>query len=386
MKLRYTIFYLLIIFLCACTQNSSLQGIRIVSWGGIPAENADTLYSLAKECGFDTHLGLYRLQESALASMDAAERAGMRIIISFPQIKDSTEFAVPLIKEHPALLAYHLKDEPDTSDFAMLKELQEKVKSIDPEHPCYINLFPNWAWGEEEYVEKLELFASSIDVPFYSFDHYPIIEVDGKVFVRPQWYRNLEEFYAMAKKHNKPFWGFALATTHSIVEPEETYYPEPTLGQIRLQVFSNLLYGAQAIQYFTFAGIVDSKTLQKKQAFEIIRHVNSEIHAYSDVFAGCKVLGVWHTGDTIPSHTRRLTKMPHRKLKSLEISGKGAVVSLIENNGNTYLAVQNQDPENEAVLKSSFNGGVKVVNSDKERRHDYIHAVIEPGNIIIYKL
>lgn len=362
------------------------QTLPIISWGGIPASKADTLYSLAKECGFDTHLGLYSTQRNALISMDAAERAGIGIIISFPQIKDSTEKAVELIKGHPALAAYHLKDEPDTSDFPWLKLLCKKISSIDPCHPCYINLLPNWSWGVEEYASKIESYASGFDVPFYSFDHYPIIEEDGQLRLRPEWYRNLEEFSQMASRHGKPFWAFALATSHSIVVPEVAHYPEPDLGQLRLQVFSNLLYGAQAIQYFNFLGLVDPVTCQKKPAFDLIRQVNSEIKAYSSVFAGCSVRGVWHTGESIPSGTHRMESMPHKKVSCLSVTGEGAVISLLENAGETYLAIQNRDFQNVATLEIAFNSRVDTVGLSGTSRFDGKPIELAPGNIAIFRL
>lgn len=362
--------------LCSCTSyhRETSDTIHLISWGGIGADKADTLYSLAKECGFDMHLGLYRTKESAVASMDAAARKGIGVIISFPQIKDSTDFAVSLIKDHPALFAYHLKDEPDTSDFGWLCDLSERIHELDPSHPCYINLMPNWAWGAEEYSDRIESFASQIDVPFYSFDNYPIIEVDGRYQVRNDWYRNLEEFSRMARSHGKPFWGFALVKAHSISDPwPDTVYPEPTLGHVRLQAFGNLLYGAQAIQYFNFTGIVDPVTCEKLPAFDIIRQVNTEIKAYSHVFAGCMVLGVWHTGDTIPSGTKRLEAMPHKKIRSLEIGGEGGVVAMIENGGSTYLAVQNRDCLKQSVLDINISGKRKIYR-------------IDPGDIVIFEL
>lgn len=158
-------------------------------------------------------------------------------------------------------------EKSDTSDFGWLADLSDKIGELDPLHPCYINLLPNWAWGVEEYADKIEMFASEFDMPFYSFDNYPVVEDDGHVQVRPDWYRNLEEFSAMSRRQGKPFWGFALAKAHSISDPwPDTVYPEPTLGQLRLQVFSNLLYGAQAIQYFNFTGIVDPVTYEKLSA------------------------------------------------------------------------------------------------------------------------
>ena len=322
--------------------------------------------------------------------MDAASRAGVGIIINFPQLKDSTESAVALIKEHPALVAYHIKDEPELDDFEWLKALQTKVSSLDAEHPCYINLLPNWSWGVEEYRDNIERFASEFDVPFYSFDNYPIVEKDGEVEVRSDWYRNLEEFSAMARSHGKPFWAFALAKAHSITEPQVAVYPEPTLGQLRLQVFSNLLYGAQAIQYFNFTGIVDPATCEKKPAFDLIRQVNSEVRAYSSVFAGCSVLGVWHTGDSIPCGTVSLAAMPdgmpHERVKSLRVSGEGAVVSLIENGGETYLAVQNRSCLEAAVLDITFDGRVSLLTSDGSGPFSGQPIHLEPGCVAVFRL
>ena len=397
MKLRIIIISIFAAVCCSCLNdriNEAAEGIRIVSWGGVGADKADTLYSLAKECGFDTHLGLYRAQESAIASLDAAAGKGIDVIINFPQIKDSTEAAVSLIKNHSALFAYHLKDEPDTTDFGWLSCLRDRIYELDPAHPCYINLLPNWAWGVSEYSEQIEHFASEIDVPFYSFDNYPIIEVDGEAVVREDWYRNLEEFSQMARNHGKPFWGFALAKAHSISKPwPDTVYPEPTLEQLRLQVFSNLLYGAQAIQYFNFTGLVDPVTCEKKPAFDLVRQVNSEIRAYSSVFAGCSVFGVWHIGETIPSGTQPLTSMPHKKIKSLNVRGregdisfKGGVVSLIENRGDTYLVIQNRDIYNPTALDIEFTSRVKHLTPDGHHRVTQTSLELTPGNIAIFAL
>lgn len=341
---------------------------------------------MAKECGFTTHLGLYSKQENAIASLDAAERAGIGIIVNFPEIRTSTASAVSLIKDHPALVAYHLKDEPEIEDFQWLKSLHESVSQIDSTHPCYINLLPNWYWGVDEYSENIERFASEFDLQFYSFDNYPIIEIDGKVIVRQDWYRNLEEFAAMSRNLGKPFWTFALATPHSITEPIPTVYPAPTLGHIRLQVFSNLLYGAQAIQYFNFLGLIDPATCQKTEVYEIIRQVNSEVKAYSSIFAGCTVKGVWHIGDSIPPYTTRLNEMPHKKLKSISITGEGAVVSLIEKAGQTYLAVQNRSCLCPSVLEVSFTGKVRLLTPDKELRYDGTPIELDSGEVVIFRL
>ena len=363
------------------------QEFPILSWGGIPADKADTLFRLAKECGFNMHLGLYRAPESLLISLDAAQREGIKMIAGHPYIKDSTEQAVAALKHHPALFAYHLKDEPEIADFPWLKSLYDRVTHLDSTHPCYINLYPNWAWGEEEYVENIDSFASQFDLAFYSFDNYPIVEKDGKIEVRPEWYRNLEEFSMLAQRYNKPFWGFVLATSHSTGDLSSlTFYPSPTLGHIRMQVFSNLLYGAQGIQYFTYAGIVDVNFIAKKEQFDIIRKVNAEIKAYSPVFLGCEVQGVWHIGEHIPSNTVELQSMPDKKVRKLSVSGKGGVVSLIRNKRKTYLAIQNRDCEHSAILDIVFDSKVERITPDGVVAYDGNSISLDPGDIAVFRL
>ena len=389
MKIRLISLLILIATFTGCSPvtKKSEDVIHLISWGGIAADKADTLYTLAKECGFDIHLGLYSTQKNAMLSMDAAERAGIGIIISFPQIKDSTEKAITPIKDHPALIAYHVKDEPELDDFEWIQTLQNKISSLDPNHPCYINLLPNWAWGVEEYCENLESFASQMDVPFYSFDNYPVIEVNGKIEVRSDWYRNLEEFSQMSRRHGKPFWAFALAKAHSITAPwPDTVYPEPTLGQLRLQVFSNLLYGAQAIQYFNFTGLVDPATCQKKPVYDLVKQVNSEVKAFSHVFTDCSILGVWHLGDLIPSGTHPLTAMPYKNVSHMSITGEGAVVSLIDKAGETYLAIQNRSCFETATLDIEFNSRVKIITPDGLIRFDGNPITLSPGNLVVFKL
>lgn len=384
------LFYImaLICVICGCRPANEPAGtIPILTWAGMPSDKAEECFPIAKECGIDWHLGLYGNQQQALHAMDVAAEVGIGVIPGFPEIKDSTESAVAALKDHPALIAYHLKDEPETWDVHWLKALHDKVQSLDSTHPCYINLYPNWAWNEESYADNIELYASEINTQFYSFDQYPVTEDEGVISVRPTWYRNLEEFSAMARRHGKPFWAFAMAKSHHLGPPSPpAFYPVPTLGHLRLQVFSDLLYGAQVIQYFTFGGIYDCKEGKKTPAFDVFRQVNSEIKAYSPVFLGCTVKGVWHTGDLVPSHTRRLKDMPHDKVKSLDVSGQGAVVSLIENKGRTYLAVQNRDCVNEATLEIEFDGRVREFSVEGPVRFDGGSTTLEPGNMKIFIL
>lgn len=364
------------------------QTIPVITWAGVPPQHSAEVFPLLRECGIDIHLGLYSSAENALSALNAAGDCGLKMIPGFPELKDSTEQSVARLKNHPALFAWHLKDEPEVWDIPWVAALAAEVSKLDPEHPSYINLYPNWAWGREEYAGNIEKFAEAADVQFYSFDQYPITaNEDGSVSVRPGWYRNLEEFSAMARRHGKPFWAFALTKSHHLGAPSpEAFYPVPTAGHLRLQVFSDLLYGAQAIQYFTAGGLYDMENHRTTPVYDIVREVNAEIRAYSPVFLGCEVLGVWHTGDVIPEGTRRFGTDADGNVGKLEISGEGGVVSLLRNGRDTYIAVQNRDCVNPAILEISFRKEVCLVTPEKTVRFDGRTLKLGPGDIAVFKL
>lgn len=387
-RIHIAAFLSALLICCAGCRQSSRQSIQIVTWAGIPAGDSREAFEALRECGIDIHLGLYPGLPQAKSALDAASDAGIGLIPGFPGLRDSTEIAVNALKNHPALRAWHLKDEPETWDFPWLKALARQVDSLDREHPCYVNLYPNWAWGVESYAETIDRFAEEVELPFYSFDQYPITEnEDGSVSIRPDWYRNLEEFSAMARRRGKPFWAFALTKSHYLGPPSpEAFYPVPTAGHLRLQVFSNLLYGAQGIQYFTGGGIYDCKEGRKTQIFNIVAQVNSEIKAWSRVFAGCEILNVVHSGDTIPNGCRKMVGTPHESIDRFEISGPGAVVSTLRNGRHNYIAIQNRDCCNPAILDIDFNRKVTLLTPDGETEFDNRTIRIEDGDIVVFRL
>ncbi|MCM1177367.1 MAG: hypothetical protein NC308_05095 [Clostridium sp.] len=380
---------LMAVALSACGAGETQKGtIPIMSWAGIPCEKSEEAFKVMKESGIDWHLDFYADVVSARKALDAAAAAGVGLIPGIPELKTDTEAVVAALKDHPALVAWHIKDEPEVWDIDWIADLRDRIADLDGSHPSYINLYPNWAWGNEKYAGHIELFASKVNTPFYSFDQYPVTEEDdGTIAIRPGWYRNLEEFSAMAKRHGKPFWAFALALSHHLGAPSpEAFYPVPTLGHLRLQVFSDLLYGAQVIQYFTFGGLYDVKNSCKTEAYDAIRQVNSEIKAYSPVFLGCDVKGVWHTGETIPEGTLRLQGMLDSKVLGVEMTGDGAVVSMIENSGRKYIAVQNRDCVNSAVLSISFKGKARRILPDGTVRFREGDIPLAPGDMAIFQL
>lgn len=353
----------------------------IVAWTGITAEESDYKMEVMRDCGINVYLGWYDTVEEVIMTLDNAQEAGVKAILSCDDILYHPAEFVPKVMSHPALFGYHIEDEPETNEFEMLSQIVNGILKVDDTHPCYINLYPNWAWGDiDSYRYKLNAFLTKVPQRFLSFDHYPIREIYGVSTLREEWYKNLEDIRYVAKAKKVPFWAFALSLS---VGDEAEKCPIPTTAELRLQQFSNLAYGAQGFQYWTFHGIYRTS---KSQIYDRVLQVNKELQALSKIFLGAEVTDVWHTGAELPYGTKALEKMPEG-IKSLVTSDKGAVVSRVVKGSNTYIAIVNKDYQADMTLDIEFTGkAMKFDNMGYKAEAQSERVTLSPGNIIVYQI
>ena len=381
------------------------EQIPIMAWGGIPPEESTVeRFIELRESGITHNLSHgYKNADELAVAMDAAAKAGIKMLVCCPELKTETEKTVKRFMNHPAIAGYDLRDEPRRKDFPELGEWVRKIQAIDNKNFCYVNLLPNQAgkdwWGTDTYLEHVQLFISEVPVPILSFDHYPLIldQAENRV-IRREWYDNLETFSNEARKAGKPFWAFALTSAHK--NGLTMYYPIPTLAELKLQVFSNLAYGAQGIQYFTYwtpmssrntfydfhHGPIDFYSKKRTEIYDYIKEINSEIKKLSGVFLHAKVVSVAHTGETIPMNTNRLIKLPDI-IKTFETEGTGAIVSVLQKEEKSYLVVVNRDFKNNMKVRIEGESGLLRVLKDGSMvpASDYISAMnVAPGDILIY--
>jgi len=403
--MRTFILSLVIITLGCCDEIFAQEKLRadgeipIVAWVGVPQEQISVeRFAELKESGINTNMSFYSDLATVEKALDAAQKAGVKIIANCPDLKSDTEKAVRQLMKHPALAGYYLKDEPGADEFSELGAWTKKIQAIDAKHYCYINLFPNYAnlqqlFGADAkpmpdkdiYAEHVAAYIREVPVPFVSFDHYCVIQTDGKRYLRPEWYKNLEIIASQSKAAGLPFWAFALASSHYD-------YPVPTLGELRLQLYSDLAYGAQGLQYFTYwtpntefqHGPIELDG-KRSVVFDRLKTVNSEIQNLAGVFLGSKQVTVWHTGK-LPAGTRRAQKLP-APVKVLETSDGGAVVSLLEKGSRKFLVIVNRDFQNVMKLTFVADETVKKVLKDGSLvpANKYAYTMdVEAGDAAIY--
>ncbi|MGN0190764.1 MAG: hypothetical protein ACI39U_03840 [Candidatus Cryptobacteroides sp.] len=353
----------------------------IVAWTGIDAGDTATKFGPMRDCGINVYLGWYDTQAEVMTALDNAEVAGVKLIIKSDELFTNTAAVVKSMKNHPALFGYHIEDEPEVDEIPTLASIVKSIQAVDDKHFCYINLYPNWAWGNiDGYMSKVTSFVSQTPVRFLSFDHYPIIEIDGVSSIRPEWYKNLEDIRKVARARNMPFWAFALALTHNL---GNIVYPIPTLAELRLQMFSNLVYGAQGFQYFTYWGIYRNS---QTQVYDIAKTVNYELQKLSKYFLGADVTGVWHTGENIPYGTKELSSMP-TGISAIDTHGKDAIVSKIVKESNIFIAIVNKDYVNSVDMDISFSSKTWKIDKDGlKAAAESGKYTVGPGDIALFQV
>jgi len=368
---------------------ASDKPLPIMVWAGIPEgeTNAERFNEL-KEMGITINLSNYPTTDAMQKALELAQQTGIKMIASCPELKSDAETTVKRFMNQPALAGYFLRDEPIRKDFAELGAWAKKIEAIDSKHFCFVNLISSIhptnteALGTTSYADYVNTFVSEVPSKLLSFDFYPVLN-DG---IHERWYEGLEIFSAETRKLGKPFWAFALASSYNEL------HPVPTISALRLQLFSNLAYGAQGLEYWAYwmspglrsapIGLDGKRTV----TYDRIKAVNKEIQDLAGVFVGSKVLSVRHTGVVIPRGTTRLSTLPSA-IKVFETEGAGALVSTLENGANTFFVVVNHDLNKPMTMTIFGDESLKKVLKDGSvvKADKYANTTeVEPGDMAIY--
>ncbi len=353
-----------------------------------PHESTPARYRELAEAGFTTSLTGFDNLGQALQALDAAQGTGVTLFITCPELKNSPVETARTLSKHPALAGYHLQDEPSAADFPALAAWQETIQAIDPKHPCYVNLFPIYAspkqLGTKTYQEHVDQFVKIVRPPLISFDNYPTST--GKL--NPDLYTNLEIIATAARGASKPFWGFYQVILWDAMPPR-------TLAQLRLESFSNLAYGAQGLQAFTYwmPGFpkhrdtpIDAQG-KRTPVYDLVKRLNGEIRALSRVFKDARVRDVAHAGTPLPPGTRPFVGVPG--LTRLDVGAGSAVVSHLTKAGRDYLALVNKDLQHPLKLTAVFADPRKILEirrDGRDRPPAGAEFSMEPGDVLIFQI
>jgi hypothetical protein len=339
-----------------------------MTWPG-PDKSLLTLETFQKiaEAGFSLNMSFYGERDINLKALDLAQQAGIQLLIQDARIAKLVEdTSLPLTsldpiiavyKDHPAFWGYFILDEPNAAKFDRIAEIFAYLKDKDPAHPAYINLSPTYATpqqlGTETYEQHIESYLEKVKPTFLSYDHYPITSTG----LREDYYLNLEIIRGRAEKFGLPFWAFTLVTSHAV-------YPPATAAHIRLQLFSDLAYGAKGLQYFTYGtpsgsdfdwkyGLIDPQG-KPTLTYEFASEINQQVRQIAPLVGGWKSEGVYHSGP-VPKGCRPLVSDGLVQ----KVEGCPMIIGTFSNAGDTYIMFVNRDYESDRMAMVRFSPKIR---------------------------
>lgn len=332
----------------------------IMAWDGVP--NDPAVLKKMHDCGL-TVAGFV-----APAALDACQAAGLKAIVSDPRVggydwqkvdaKDARKRVTELIHEvrkHPAVYGYYLRDEPPSSFFPGLATVGSVVKELHPGVWPYINLFPNYAdasqLGTKTYDEYLEKFIETCKPPVLSYDHYALFEGGA---MRGEYFANLESVRRAAIKHKLPFWQI-VASLGCL------NYREPSMTDMRYQVFTSLAYGARGLAYFKYFtpavgnfrnGPIDQFG-HETPMWPILRQVNLQVGKLAPTLLQLTSNRVYHFGSVPAGCTG-----PDDKSLVKAMPGPMMVGDFTHADGSRYIMIVNKDFNGSVVGSPQFREAV----------------------------
>ncbi|MBR5033990.1 MAG: carboxypeptidase regulatory-like domain-containing protein [Bacteroidales bacterium] len=365
--------------------------LPILAWYSIPAAMAsEERYQELKDCGFNISFSHTSTLAEAQQALEFGEQAGVKIMLTCAELNSNTAETISQVKDSPALYGYFLRDEPTNADLPALAEWADRVRAADSEHPIYFNLFPNYVDEGTlggDYKEHVKEAIRTVKPNQVSFDFYPIRETG----IVSTWWQNLEIIKECSEEADLPFWAFALSTSH---QP----YPIPEMSHLRLQMYTNLAYGAQCLQYFTYwcptPGTWDFHDAPievdgtRTDTWDLVKAMNEELQARAGVFVGMKVTGVYQTGptDSQPVGTYALTGN-HEPLTRLNTNENGAVVSFFENGKWKYMMMVNRSYVAGFDYHMEFKKEIQLIDRDGtiENVGNSIDDYLDKGDCVIVR-
>lgn len=168
---------------------------------------------------------------------------------------------------HPALWGTVLKDEPGVYDFPRLNLLAQTYQGFTDEKMPVINLFPSYANSSQlngvTYRQYLERYAAEIQLPYLSYDHYPLYGKEDVTWVQDRYLSDFEISSDVCRKYGRQLWYFiqTLGFNQIVREPNEQ--------DLRWQIYCALSFGVRIIQLFTYGSPGDENGNTEYESFEL---------------------------------------------------------------------------------------------------------------------
>jgi hypothetical protein len=288
--------------------------------------------------------------------------------------KERIDAIVADYASHPAFAGYFIGDEPGAGAFPALAQTFAYLAEKDPNHPAYVNLYPNYCpphgLGTATYDEYIQRWLGQVKPAILSYDHYHFLSKSD----RPGFFSNLAVVRREALKANVPFWQIALLINHFD-------YRLPTEAEKRFEAMQTLAYGGKGFMYFTYwqpakdwgTAIINLDGTRTHQ-YDEVKRINRDVQAIGKHLlkaTSTAVLDYGQGGDTINTGN-----------DPVRFDGPHVTVGLFDGPGGTrYAMFANRDYRNPAATSVALaTGGKKLQHLDKQTG-EWVDAPLVDGKV-----
>jgi hypothetical protein len=229
----------------------------------------------------------------SLSELNVAQAHGLRAMWA-GSLDDAT---VKFIRNHPALYAYFIKDEPSASEFPDLGATVARLRALDPNHLAYINLYPCICFSTSDYFTYLSQYLSIVKPSLLSYDLYQFTTSGD----RSGYFKGLAIISHTAKQAGIPFLNIVQACSN-MYDPALRV---PNGDELRYLYYTSLAYGAQGISDFVYyyPGFTGGMALADgtpTALYYTAKTVNHEFVAIAQQVQWMNHIGAYHLGDLPP--------------------------------------------------------------------------------------
>lgn len=271
-----------------------------------------------------------RVDALALSNPDSAEKL----------IEEQFAPTITAVKDHPALSAYMVYDEPFVEEAPGYRLLSQVLARLDPRHPA-IGYLCRASWDTDSTtrrgVDNMKKFVEGTDAPVLLNDLYPVRGEPGDI------QQCLDRYVAcldddVRQAGGRPLWIAAQTYRYGKI------LRDPTPAEIRVQAMLSIAHGATGVVFYVY-------NAQDSSLFDKTGHPTE----------------AWHEVGRTSADLTRLRKVL-LKLHRVEITGRWPqwldITAFQDQHGKSWLMVVNKDvaSSRESTCKLAFTKLKRVVD------------------------
>ncbi len=315
---------------------------------GVPADDRATLDQFAK-------YGVGAIVNGVVPSWwgGDGERAGKMREVNPP---DRYAAGAKAFKDHPAVWAVDIGDEPSALDFPYYGEVVRQLNKALPGMPLYLNLYPNYAsvaqntgkqtvnqLGTPTYTEHIAAYCRDVPLDYISYDFYPYVGPAGIDRFLSKMYDNFLDVSGACRRTKRAFWYIPQVNTRENL-------PSTSENCLRFQAYAAMSFGAEVITWACWCkgwwtdNVLDAEGKQTGQ-YAKLQRVNAELKRLGPAYMAFRNVATHFVG--FPETSPRNPTLPFTRTDALDAGG---FTALRASNGAALLVGEMvaRDPEGKA--------------------------------------